>query len=391
MYLAWQAYRRGKRISRSDLVRRALTKPCRPEQDALTVLKILVQQAQSDPMVPTSRIFSSKAFPFGFIPSALHGWQGSYEGYSWLLQQDHIFVDIDEIKGKYPAPWHIQVIVRPEKANLIFEALFDDKIAPEITETPDLLFWSVISCVCFAIDWVPERDIFPKFHSIYELVKRGCDVHGKKDSWMVHEKRTILYNLLACHKFYLVSTTPLSLPNQVSSHLAFDTELYLKLAADEYLATTGDGSSKQKTEREAIFQAIFRRQNTEERMRRNIIRAWFEILLSCGINLHDYARTEEKFYRKRTICTGSAPLGYFLDIQFSFQYGPTPEDLEISWQDIWFRDPSYTPVPGAWEDEDYEVHSTIRLLAEYCVSNQLKPTMDGPSGKYSLEKSSNVE
>lgn len=44
-------------------------------------------------------------------------------------------------------------------------------------------------------------------------------------------------------------------------------------------------------------------------------------------------------------------------------------------------------MPGAWESEGYNDMSNVLLLAEHCVSHQLSPTMNGPSGRYTIEKS----
>ncbi|KAL9043188.1 MAG: hypothetical protein Q9214_003579 [Letrouitia sp. 1 TL-2023] len=336
----------------------------RHEQDAFTVLKILVQQAQSDPMIPTNRV---PADAYSYIPSALHGWQGSYKDYSWLLRQEHVLVDIDKIKSNWPTPWDIQAY-NSENNDLILEALSDDKTAPEIAESPRLLILLILHSTYVAL-WShtssePVINHFPKLRLVYALVKRGCTVHGDLYGWM-GRLATVLYGLLVGHRFYLILNSSV-------------TELYQESAADENLILTGNKSS---------FQAIV----SFEHRRWQIICAWFRILADCGINLHDYARAEENIYPNGTICLHEVPPGFFLDIQFSFQYGPTPEDLGISWQDIWSRDPSYTPVPGAWTDEDGRNGPLVRLFAEYCISHQLTPTMDGSSGTYYLEKSLNQE
>ena len=113
-----------------------------------------------------------------YIPSIFHAWTGTYEGYSWLLRQDYVSVDLDRINRETGlTPWNIQILPGKTNVSLILEALSDHKIAPEIVESKDplnrsMLFLTlyVVCDACFKI-MGSDVEALPEFGLTCKLIK----------------------------------------------------------------------------------------------------------------------------------------------------------------------------------------------------------------------------
>jgi len=289
--------------------------------DVLTAVRILVEEGQSDPMFGE---FGEN----GCSISVLHHWYGSAAPFLWLLGQNHFEVNIKarisewRRRSIYHCLAGLSMSCGPR---LILDALWRDDNISEINTIKDAFDITVLNeCINslwwnMALGW--DSDTFgPEHH--YELVQRllanGSDVHAQDDS----------------------KSTPLDVLTRSLQTLQHSERNYAEaFDIDE-----------------------------RSRKQRSLIRWWLDTLVSTGFNLHEYGRTEESLHpdglshQKVTHPSGCRKMR--LSVRTIFSYGKNDDELNITWEELWWEDPNreafwrggtdlqdraHLKMPGSWD------------------------------------------
>ena len=354
-------------------------------------MKVLVEKGQSDPMIGQSD--EEVHLPYA---SALHAWSGPYEGFSWLLRQEHFYIDTKKRSNLNDfTVYALQAASPVSPPEFLSRCSLREELINKTSEEGDSTCISVIGLIfsCFILSIhahnfeVRQDRVVSKLCVISDLVELGCDIFGED-----RYGRSIFEILLTTSKGREWGS--ITLPAGVDPKKL----LYAGACEDRPPSEFDCNCFPPKShciparvadvyeDQERKVYLALEMQRMTEIARHKAFRRWFHILSAAGINLHQYARTIEESHPKRYVLLESeVSASYQCQIIFKFHYGDNTTDLDISWLDIWETNSDYSPVPGAWQEE-WQATGTkgLDVLADFCVIHNLALVMDGPSHTYTF-------
>ena len=271
--------------------------------------QVLVEKGHGDPTV-CGKVRGS------YGPTALQAWQGPSEAFIWLLQQEHVHVDLEQQGGDSKSSIYHSLSARPSPwgagPRLILDTLWDDHnkslITTAIMPNGSTVLHTAFSGLCNAALTGPDQAFPPVdcskwYELVHGLLRLGLDV---------------------CAQTTVQQTT------QTPLDLIL---LFLRIREINQ------------------YSHAMRSSDEQEQPRYRLIMWWFRTLKDVGIDLEGYAEREQQLHpyeRRARIHHYFSKVVRECTLHVDLICNKHDGSLDISWETIFddLEDP--LDIPGSW-------------------------------------------
>ena len=285
-------------------------------------VRSLVENGKSDPMIGRS---DGNGNPY----STLIAWNGSFEPFKWLVDQEHFEIDLegqfgvagDCIYHKLAGP---DLLGGPR---FMLNQLWSHENISKITTIKNYDGMTVLHAAITSLCWctLANGDIFePEIPAYGELVRRllqaGSDIHAQDCDDLSPLDMILFISLLGCYE------------NQTDA----ESDLSMGIPHDP----------------------------PEDS--RAFVRWWVDEIANAGYDLKQYARKEQSLHpggivQKRPTFPDGRIVDFSLHVMFT--YGSARDDVEITWEEAYVErkreeeagDES-REMPGGWNEDSVEMN-----------------------------------